>query len=249
MSSVLPTVPVLHSEWLKIRSLRGTVGSLAAVLAATAGIQALVSATVGQAEADNLGGDPLFWAFYGINFGQVAAIAFGATAVSAEFHQGGLRTSLTAVPNRTRLYLSKIAVVAGLMFVVGQLTGLATFLGGQALMGSYALDLGAPGTYRAVVGSGLYLMLMALFAAGLTAVLRSAAVVLSLLIPFVLIASFVIGAAASSVGRYLPDQAGQVVLHQQATGSLGPWSGLAVTALWAAAALGLGWLSLRRRDA
>ncbi|MFD7838587.1 ABC transporter permease [Streptomyces sp. NPDC059761] len=249
MSAALPTVPVLHSEWIKIRSLRGTFGALIAILLATAGIQALAAAAVGQAEAGSMGEDPLLGAFYGINFGQIAAFAFGASTLAAEFHNGALRTSLTAVPSRTRLYLSKIAMVGALAFLTGQVTGLLTLVLGQAFMGQYAMSLGDPGTLRAVFGSGVYLTLMALFAAGLTAVLRSAAIVLSVLIPFVVMAPFIIGQAAGGVAEFLPDQAGQLVMHLGSSGRLGPWSGLGVLALWAAAALAGGWLAVRRRDA
>lgn len=164
MRAALPTIPVLHSEWIKIRSLRGTLGSFISVLVATAGIQTLTAALIGTAEEGSMGDDPLLAAFYGLNFGQIAAIAFGASAFSAEFHNGGLRTSLAAVPDRTRFYLSKISIVGGLALVMGQITGLLTFLGGQAFMGPYALEPGAPGTVRAVVGCGLYLTLMTLFA-------------------------------------------------------------------------------------
>ncbi|MFF8609612.1 ABC transporter permease [Streptomyces sp. NPDC015346] len=249
MSTALPTVPVLHSEWIKIRSLRGTFGALVAVIVATVGIQVLTAAAIGQAEAGSMGEDPLLAAFYGINFGQIAAMAFGATALSSEFHNGALRTSLAAVPNRTRFYLSKIAMVGGLAFVAGQIAGFATFLAGQAFMGPYALAMGDPGTYRAIVGCGMYLTLMALLAAGVTAVLRSAAAVLSLLIPFVLMVSFVIGATAGGVAQFLPDRAGQLVMRLEMPGDLGPWTGLGVLALWAAAALVGGWLAVRRRDA
>lgn len=89
---------------------------------------------------------------------------------------------------------------------------------------------------------------MALFAAGLTALLRSAVAVLSLLIPFLLIVPFVFTDIATAVAQYLPDRAGQLVLHQNPEGSLGPWSGLAVTAAWAAAALLAGWWAVRLRD-
>lgn len=249
MRAALPTVPTLYSEWIKIRSLRGTLGGLIAVLAATAGIQALTAAAIGQAEEGGMGSDPLFAAYYGISFGQIAAMVFGAGAVSSEFHNGALRTSLAAVPNRTRFYLSKITTVGVLALLTGQVTGLVTFVAGQALMGEYALELGAPGTYRAVVGSGLYLTLMALFAAGLTAVLRSGTVVLSLLIPFVLLVSFVIGEASGGAAQFLPDRAGQLVVHSRMEGDLGPWTGLGVMALWAAAAVLGGWLAVRRRDA
>ncbi|NED04324.1 ABC transporter permease, partial [Streptomyces sp. SID6648] len=67
---------------------------------------------------------------------------------------------------------------------------------------------------RGVVGCGIYLMLMALFAAGLTALFRSGVATLSTLVPFILVVSFVIGDAAGTVADFLPDRAGQTVLHQ-----------------------------------
>ncbi|MFF4791978.1 ABC transporter permease [Streptomyces sp. NPDC001276] len=239
---------VLHSEWIKIRSVRASFGSLVAVFAATLAITLLVYSTVGRAEADG-GEDLLFGAFYAINFAQIAAIAFGATAVSSEYAGGALRISLSAVPRRGLLCAAKAAVVGAAALVVGLVTAFTTFLVGQAFLGEYAIGLGSPGALRACVGAGIYLALMALFAAGLTLLLRSAVAVLSLLIPFILIVSFVIGDIAEGVSRYLPDRAGQQVLHQEAAGGLGPWTGLAVTALWAAAALLAGWWAVRRRDA
>ncbi|UQX00098.1 ABC transporter permease [Streptomyces sp. RerS4] len=248
-AAALPTLPVLRSEWIKIRSARSVVISLAAVFVATAGITALTAAAVGTSEPDAMGADRLLGAFFGVNFGQVAAVAFGATAFAGEFREGALRVSLTAVPNRTRLYLSKVLTVAGLAFVVGQITGLVTFLGGQALMGEYALTLEDPGTLRAVFGSGIYLTLIALLAAGLTALVRSGTLVMGLLIPLLLIVPFVVGQVAGGAGEFMPDRAGQVVMRMEAEGSLGPWSGLGVTALWALAALAAGWFALRRRAA
>lgn len=142
-----------------------------------------------------------------------------------------------------------MAVVGGLALLAGQLAGFATFLGGQAFMGPYSLDLGSPGTYRAIFGCGMYLTLMALLAAGLTAVLRSATVTLSLLIPFVLMVSFVLGAASDGVAGYLPDRAGQAMMRLDPSTGLAPWTGLGVLALWALLAVAAGWLSIRRRDA
>ncbi|MFD0355767.1 ABC transporter permease [Streptomyces sp. NPDC127110] len=248
-AAALPTVPVLHSEWIKIRSARAVLGSLVAVFAATAGVTVLTAAAIGTSEPGAMGEDRLLGAFFGINFGQIAAIAFGATAFAGEFRAGALRVSLTAVPNRTRLYLSKAAAVAGLAFVVGQVTGLVTFVAGQAFMGDDALSLGDPGTVRAVFGSGAYLTLIALLSAGLTALVRSGTLVMSLLIPFLLIVPFVVGQVAGGAMQFMPDRAGQMVMRAHADGSLGPWSGLAVAGLWALAALAAGWLAVRRRDA
>jgi ABC-2 type transport system permease protein len=90
---------------------------------------------------------------------------------------------------------------------------------------------------------------MALFAAGLAAVLRSGVATLSILIPFLLLVSFVVGDVSGGVADFLPDRAGQVVFHETWDGSLGPWTGLAVTALWTAAVLLAGAWSVHRRDA
>jgi ABC-2 type transport system permease protein len=239
--------PVLHSEWIKTRTLRGTAVSLISLFVVTVGITVLVMATIGQAEADG-SEDLLFGAFYALNFGQIAAISFGTLAFSSEYLNGALRISLAAVPSRNRFYAAKVLVVGALGSVVGILTAFTAFLTGQAFMGRYALSLGDPGALRACVGGGLYLGLMALFAAGLAAVLRSGMAVLSILIPFILIVGFVVGDVASGVAAYLPDRAGRQVLFQEPTGPLGPWAGLAVTAAWAAAALLAGWSCVRRRD-
>jgi ABC-2 type transport system permease protein len=240
--------PVLHSEWIKARTLRGTAVSLVSVFMVTVGITVLVMATIGQAEADG-SEDLLFGAFYALNFGQIAAISFGTLAFSSEYVNGALRISLAAVPSRNRFYAAKVLMVGALGSVVGIVTAFTAFLTGQAFMGRYALSLGDPGALRACVGGGLYLGLMALFAAGLAAVLRSGMAVLSVLIPFILIVGFVVGDVASGVAAYLPDRAGRQVLYQDPIGPLGPWPGLAVTAAWAATALLAGWWCVRRRDA
>ncbi|WP_030921813.1 MULTISPECIES: ABC transporter permease [unclassified Streptomyces] len=245
----MSTLAVLRSEWIKIRSVRSVAGSLTAVFLATLAVTVLAFATVGQAEADNPDADPVFGAFYALNFGQIAAISFGATALSSEYLNGALRVSLAAVPRRDLFYAAKMILVGALALVVGLVTSFTAFLVGQLFMGKYAIGLGEPGALRAALGGGIYLALMALLAAGLTALLRSAVAVLSLLIPFILIVSFVVGDIAGGVAQYLPDRAGQLVLQQNPEGSLGPWTGLAVTAAWASAALLTGWWAMRRRDA
>lgn len=245
----MSTSAVLHSEWIKIKSVRASLGSLIAVFVTTVAVTVLAFAAVGTAEADNADYEPLFSAFYALNFGQIAAISFGTTAMSSEYLNGALRISLSAVPRRGLFCASKVAVVGGLALGVGLLTSFAGFLAGQAFLGEYAIGLGDPGAVRACVGGGIYLALMALFAAGLTMLLRSGIAVLSILIPFTLIVSFVIGDVASGAAAFLPDKAGQQVLHENPTGTLDPWAGLAVTAAWAAAALLAGWWAVRRRDA
>ncbi|MDV9172048.1 ABC transporter permease subunit [Streptomyces sp. W16] len=236
--------PVFHSEWIKIRTLRSQIASLATILAVTALFSALASSDTGGDDFD-----PLFSVFFGVAFGQIAAIAFGTAAVSSEFQGGALRLSLAAVPHRGRWFAAKATAVAVPVLAVGLVTGLVTLLVGKAVLGAEADGLGWVEQVRGVVGCAVYLTLMALFAAGLTALLRSGAATLGILIPFLLIVSFVVGDMSNNIADLLPDRAGQVALHETWDGAMGPWTGLAVTALWTAAALAAGSWSVRRRDA
>ncbi|MFF9624122.1 ABC transporter permease [Streptomyces griseosporeus] len=239
----MPFAPVLRSEWLKIRTLRSLVGGLAAVLLTTAAFAALAGV-----DTDGPDFDPLYSTYFGVNFGQIAAIAFGTTTMSAEFRGGALRLSLAAVPDRTRWFVAKAAAVAAPALTVGLLTGLVSLAVGRAVLGSADGPAWGEGV-RAAVGCALYLTLMALLATGLTAVLRSGVATLSILVPFLLIVSFVVGDLSGGVADLLPDRAGQIALHHTWDGTLGPWTGLAVTALWTSAALTAGAWSVRRRDA
>ncbi|CAL9599862.1 ABC transporter permease [Streptomyces sp. enrichment culture] len=237
--------PVLRSEWLKIRTVRSQPAALFAMLAVTPAFSALSAAP----ETADPQFDPLFMALFGVVFGQIAAVSFGAMAVSAEFHNGALRQSLAAVPQRGRWYAAKIVSIAVPVLLVGLPTAVAGLLAGRAGLGSAASGLTVGEQVRAVVGCAVYLMLMALFSAGLATVLRSQVATLSVLIPFILMVSFVVGDMSGTVADVLPDRAGQVILHQSYDGILGPWAGLAVSALWTAAALLAGAWRLRRRDA
>ncbi|MFD8912144.1 ABC transporter permease [Streptomyces sp. NPDC059575] len=236
----MPFVPVLHAEWLKIRTLRSLVGGLAAILLVTVAFSAV-------AAADPDHSDALFSVFFGVSLGQIAAVSFGAMAVAGEYRGGALRLTLAAVPDRTRWFAAKATAVALPVLAVGLLTGLLTLVLGRINLGADAPTWGEG--LRGAVGCALYLTLMALLAAGLAAVLRSGVTTLSLLIPFLLIVSFVIGDLSAGAADYLPDRAGQVALHSTWDGALGPWTGLAVTALWTAAALLAGAWCVRRRDA
>ncbi|MGW1540632.1 ABC transporter permease [Streptomyces sp. NPDC002309] len=237
--------PVLHAEWLKILTLRSLCGTLCALFA----VSTAFSALSGISSASDPEFDPLFHALSGIMPGQIAAIAFGAMAVSAEYHGGALRVSLTAVPQRGRWYAAKLTAIAVPALLVGLLTTGASLLAGRSGMGDAAAGLTVGEQVRGVLGGGVYLMLIALFAAGFAALLRSGTAALGILVPFILIISFVIGDAAGRAVEFMPDRAGQIVLQETWDGTLGPWTGLAVTAVWTAAALAAGAWSVLRRDA
>lgn len=132
-------VPALHAEWIKIRTLRSLVGGLVAVLLATTAFSALA----GLDDSGDQDFDPLFSVFFGVSFGQIAAITFGAQAVSAEFQSGALRVSLTAVPDRVRWFLAKAVAIAGPALVTGLVTGGASLAVGTSVLGDRASGLSA----------------------------------------------------------------------------------------------------------
>lgn len=241
----MPFAPVLHAEWLKIRTLRSLCGALFSLFA----VSTAFSALGGASSTSDPEFDALSNALSGIMLGQIAALAFGALAVSAEYHGGALRVSLAAVPQRGRWFAAKLTAIAVPAFLVGLLTTGASLASGRSAMGDAAAGLTAGEQVRGVLGGGVYLMLIALFAAGFTALLRSGSAALGILIPFLLIVSFVIGDAAGEAVEFMPDRAGQLVLRETWDGALGPWTGLAVTAVWTAVALAAGAWSVLRRDA
>ncbi|WP_442727588.1 ABC transporter permease [Streptomyces pseudogriseolus] len=241
----MPFAPVFRSEWLKIRTVRSLLATLFVLFAVTTAFSALAGL-----DPEDPGADPLFTALSGTTLGQIAALTFGSLAVSAEYRESAaVRLSLTAVPRRGLWFAAKAAAIASVVLAVALVTCLAAQLAGLAVLGAAADGLTTADQVRGVLGGAVYLTLMALFAAGLATLLRSGVATLSVLIPFILIVSFVVGDALGAVVDFLPDRAGQTVLRGEPDGTLSPWTGLAVTACWTAAALLAGAWRLRRRDA
>ncbi|MER6926369.1 ABC transporter permease, partial [Streptomyces spiralis] len=107
----------------------------------------------------------------------------------------------------------------------------------------------------AVVGCGLYLALLGLFALAVGAIIRHTAASITVVIGFVLVITPMAGLLPGSVGEHvhawLPTQAGFMITqqHSRAGDVLGPWQGLGVLALWTAVLLAVAAVQLRRRDA
>ncbi|WP_030899962.1 ABC transporter permease subunit [Streptomyces sp. NRRL F-5126] len=253
---------VLQSEWTKIRTVSSTTWTLISVFLATVAIGGVISAvsnsTFGDlSDASQATFDPTFTSFAGMVLGQLAMVVFGVLVVGSEYSSGMIRTSLAAVPKRATFLFSKIGVAGLLALVVGLLTGFVAFFIGQALLGDHSTTIGEPNVLRAVIGSGLYMCLIALFSMGITVMLRSSMLSLGILMPFFFLVSNILAAVpkAKDVAHYFPDQAGQKILQvvPDATngggGSYGPWGGLGIMCAWVVAALIGGYLVLRNRDA
>jgi ABC-2 type transport system permease protein len=251
---------VIRSEWTKIRSVASTVWTLGLAAVVTIALGAVISLLFKNqwgdlSEKDRLSFDPTYTSFAGMSLGQLAMIVFGVLVVSNEYSTGMIRTSLAAVPQRGTFLAGKLAVAAGLAFVVGVVTSFAAFFLGQAMLGGHSTSIGDTGVLRAVIGGALYMTLIALFSMGVAAMLRSPMLSLGVLMPFFFLISNILGAvsATKKVARYLPDQAGskimQVVTPIDNDTPYGPWGGLAIMVGWVVVALLGGYVLLKKRDA
>jgi ABC-2 type transport system permease protein len=250
--SRVPTL--LRSEWLKLRTVRSTYWSLlVAVVAVVAmvGASAIVSLThkAGTALAN-----PTSSILVGVLFAQLAIGVVGVMSVTSEYSTGMIRSTFVAAPQRRSVIAAKAAVFAGVALVVGLVASFISFFVGQALLSSHGItiSLSSPGALRSVIGVGLYLGLLGVFAVGLGTIIRSSAGAIAALFGIVLVLPAVLQALPSSirdgVGKFLPSNAGQAIFHAGGTPSLSPWVGLGVFALFCSAVFGLALTMVRRRD-
>ncbi len=249
---------VLQSEWTKIRSVRSTVWTLVLTFVVTLGLGALLSLLTNNnfesfRRNDTTPFDATGTAFAGIRLGELAIIVFGVLAIGNEYSTGMIRVSLAAVPQRATLLAAKAAVLGALSLVVSVITAFITFFVGQALLGSHHTTLGSPHVLRAVFGAALYLTMLCLFAAGVTAMLHNQTLALGVLMPFFFLLSPILSAVpkVKTLAHYFPDYAGSrmLLVYEEANQPYGPWPGFLICLAWTAAALLGGALVLRKRDA
>ncbi len=246
-----------------MRTLRGTVWALVATAVLAVGFSALTGASMRASYGDlsperQEDFDALAMSSYGIVMAQLAVVVFAVLVIGSEYSSGTIRVSLLAIPGRGHFFAVKILAVALPVAALGLVIVPVSFLVVQTALGPHGVSPGAEGVPRLLLGGWLYMTLMALFALGLTTVLRSPGRALGLLLPVFVLGSQGLGnvPGVGAVAQYLPDQAGAVILHMAGPPedlrfdrAFGPWTGVGILALWAAAALAAGYRTLGRRDA
>ncbi|WP_431782886.1 ABC transporter permease [Streptomyces chumphonensis] len=252
------TTQVIRSEWTKATTVRATLWTLAIAFLVTVVFGVLISLLLNNTfedlpERERLTFDPVLTSFAGMSLGQLAMIAFGILLVASEYSTGMIRASLAAVPQRGLFMTAKLLVGTLLVLVVGMVTSFVTFFLGQAVLGDLSVSIGETNVLRAVIGGGLYMTLIAVFAMGITWVLRSALLAFSILVPLFFLVTPILASieATRDVGYWFPDQAGTAIMSVVDTGErpYGPWGGLLIMVLWTVAALVAGYITLKKRDA
>ena len=248
-----PVLPnLLRSEWAKIRTVRSTYWSLAAAVAVMIGYGAINSASHAGARHGTFA--PILTSLSGVLFAQLAIGILGVLVISTEYSTGMIRSTFAAAPQRHSVIIAKAGVLGAAAFAVGTVASLVAFLTGQAIMGANGVSLTSPGALRSVVGIGLYLGLLGIFAVALGTIIRRSTGAIAALVGLILILPAVLVTLPASIQdtvvKFLPGNAGQAIFTTgQDTSTLAPWAGLVVFALYAAAALALALVLVRRRDA
>ena len=212
-------------------------------------------------------GQSLAGAFLGL----IAIVVVAAMFFSTEYRRGLIRTTLTATPRRGAVLAAKAVVIGAVAFVTGLVAAVVSIgIGVPKEEKSGQVLLTAPWLtdVRVVVGTAAMLALAAVFAVALGAILRRSAAaitiaVVTVVLPFLLAALNVVPAGVGdwllrvtpaaglaieqSIPRY--SQVTSVTSPVQGYYPLSPYAGFAVLCLWAAAALALALVMLRRRDA
>jgi ABC-2 type transport system permease protein len=190
-------------------------------------------------------------------------VVLAVLAVAEEYGTGMVRTTFAAMPRRLTVLAAKATTVAVLTLGTGAVAVVGSLLAGRAaLPGDTGAGPGAvPGsithgpTLRAAAGSVVYLVLVALLALGIATVLRDTAVSIGVVLAVLYLPVLVAQAVSDPLRRHLEQLAPMTAgLGIRATTNLRglplpPWEGIGVVAGWAAGALLLAGLLLRRRDA
>jgi ABC-type transport system involved in multi-copper enzyme maturation permease subunit len=203
--------------------------------------------------------------------GLIAVIVVATMFITAEYRRGLIRVTLTASPRRGRVLAAKAIVIGSLAFVAGLVAAAAAVIFAAQLAharGSYVYPVPWPTELRMVVGTAALIAVTAVLAVALGTVLRRSAAAVTLVIvvivlPYILGAASVLPvgaadwllritpAAAFAVQQATPQYQQVTAIYSPNSGffPLAPWAGFAVLCGYAALALGLAVVLLRRRDA
>jgi ABC-type transport system involved in multi-copper enzyme maturation permease subunit len=212
-------------------------------------------------------GQSLAGAFLGL----IAIVVVAAMFFTTEYRRGLIRTTLAATPRRGAVLAAKALVIGSVAFVTGLIASVISVVAGvpkEESHGLVLLNVPVLTQARVIAGTAAVLAVAAVFALALGAVLRRSAAaitvaVVTVVLPFLLAGLNIVPAGVGAWLLRLTPAAGLAIQqsiprYPQVTTVLSPvrgyypltpYAGFAVLCLWAAAALGLALVQLRRRDA
>ncbi|MFD3509210.1 ABC transporter permease [Nocardia sp. NPDC058666] len=228
---------VLAAERIKLTSTRSPWWCSVAVIVLGIGFAVLMAFVLNADSTGNAadGPPPLTpsTAVSGISgFGVMVLMIMAALSVTSEYRFGVIRSSFLAVPNRSKVILSKTALVGAYSAVLTGILALLAFVVAKAIAGDNAPGLVLEGNWRAIYGLPIYAVLCVVLAVAVGVLVRQSAAAISLLILWPLLIETLLGAFGSfgrtvtpflpfaNMNRFLNDQVVRGDWHWGVWGSL-----------------------------
>jgi ABC-type transport system involved in multi-copper enzyme maturation permease subunit len=186
----------------------------------------------------------------GEHLGSLFAALYGALAITGEIRHGTIRPTLLTTPQRGRVIAAKCAVALAGGLALGALaTALAAGAGTTILaIRDVTIHVRAGDYVTLIIGGAIAAALWAVIGLGVGAVVRNQVPTVVGIFVWVLFVENILIASIPSVGKFAPAALGlalagatENVLHTPALAGV-------LLALYAGAAIAIGWLATTRRD-
>lgn len=265
---------VIHSEWVKFRSVRSTWWAYATLLVLTIGAGVQMSSSLsfigmsGVPTQDAIQDIAVYAITVSTDFGALIVGVLGVIVIAGEYGTGMIQSTVTAVPRRLPILFAKALVLAVATFVVSAVTFALTVPVSVSLFANngIAVRLDDPQYWIALSGGVGYLVLVSLIGFSIGALLRGTAGGTAVTLGFLLVAPIVLNflpTGAANFAILLPAAAGDLLQSYPTEQS---WVDLAaptpssdwITEPWQAGLALIGWVVvlftaaavlLKRRDA
>lgn len=247
---------LLAVERIKLFSTRSPWWCLGLTALIMIGLSALIA---GLARPDELS---LLTSLAGYNFALMVLLVMCSIAVTNEYRFGTIRATFVAVPNRTAVLLAKVALVALVAGIAGEVCSLAAYGVHRLFEPTANLTLDTAAEWRFLLGIGLVFALSGVIAIAVGILVRQTAAAVSILLVWVLLVENLVALipkVGDDIQKWMPWMAANRFLFTGNGGEggggididwpYGPWGGLAYFAGVALALLVVALVVAERRDA
>lgn len=209
---------------------------------------------------------PTTFVVAGYSFGALVAASLGAIVMTGEYSTGMIRATFSAAPTRLPVLWAKLTVVAVVILVTVAASTAIALLVTHPVLSSHDLgvDLSDSEQLRSLLGTPLYVTVVALFAVAVGALVRNTPGAIVTVVALFFLAPTIIGTIAGATGaawaeninKWLPSSAGERVITAFTDGSgdgglplFDAWPGLAVLCAYTAVLIVAAAVVVKRRDA
>lgn len=257
----------IHSEWVKLRSLRGTWIGMATVAVVMIGFGAIASAVSSGSVAPPDGGgngpgpfgdaSPLSTVLTGSMFAVLLIGVLGSLAGAREYSSRMIVATVAAVPRRWQIVVAKTVALAFVVVPTALVAVIGAYSAGMGILsanGAATVSLSDDGVLTSLLGMAGYITAIALLGLGLGILLRNVAGTIGVVVGGIMILPNIAGALLpdswDTVLRFLPSSAASAFTEVAAAGSstLSAGAGVAVLGAWVVAALVAAMATMHRRD-